>query len=374
MSAQPENSDQEVRSWLRGNGYAEVAASIDAIIDSWVKAGLRTRRNWWDVLAGGPDGRPRKVAGTVFPVLEAARVRQRRQVPRKTRTHQKIRAAKPVRSAARFARDVKPSAPEARPFLKWAGGKRQLLHEILPRLPEKFGTFHEPFAGGGALFFALRPTRAVLSDRNERLIRTYRGVKDNVEEVIDTLKTWRNNKRFFLKMRRRAIDMESDAQVAAWMIFLNKTGFNGLYRVNSRNLFNVPYGDNKKARLCNEDNLRACALALARADLRCENFDAVLERAKPRDVVYFDPPYVPLSVTSYFTAYTSHGFGVDEQVRLRDVALKLRRRGVFVLLSNSSAPAVRDLYSQFTCVPVAASRMVNSDPKGRGRVTELLIM
>jgi DNA adenine methylase len=354
------------------NGHADVAASIDSVMDSWVKRGIRTRRNWWDVLAGSPQGRERRVAGKVFPVLAAAQLRQRRRVTKNALTRRKVHIEKP-RSAARIAHDPEPVVPEARPFLKWAGGKRQLLHEILPRLPKEFGTFHEPFAGGGALFFALRPRTAVLSDRNERLIRAYQGIKHNVKDVIEILKTYRNNKRFFLEMRRRPIDKESDAHVAAWLIFLNKTGFNGLYRVNSRNLFNVPYGANKKARLCDEENLRACALALAGADLRCENFDAVLDRAKPRDVVYFDPPYVPLSVTSYFTAYTSHGFGMEEQVRLRDVALKLRKRNVFVLLSNSSAPAVSDLYSKFTCDPVSASRMVNSDPKGRGRVTEFLI-
>lgn len=343
-------------------------------MESWVKLGIRTRRNWWDVLAGSPRGRERRVAGKVFPVLAAAQLRQRRRVTKNALTQRKVHVEKPGRSAARIARDPEPVPPEARPFLKWAGGKRQLLHKILPRLPKEFGTFHEPFAGGGALFFALRPRTAVLSDRNERLIRAYRGIKYNVEEVIEILKTCRNNKRFFLKMRRRPIDEESDAHVAAWLIFLNKTGFNGLYRVNSRNQFNVPYGANKKARLCDEENLRACALALARADLRWENFDAVLERAKPHDVVYFDPPYVPLSVTSYFTAYTSHGFGAEDQKRLRDVALELRKREVFVMLSNSSAPAVRALYSEFTCLRVAASRMVNSDPKGRGRVTELLIM
>lgn len=355
------------------NGYPDVAASIEAVVRNWAEQGMKTRRNWWDVLAGGPEGRPRMVAGTVFPVLAAAQVRQRRKVTKNALARGNVRVARTERPAPRIPWQEAPTALEARPFLKWAGGKRQLLHEILPRLPKEFGAFHEPFAGGGALFFALRPRTAVLSDRNERLIRAYQGVRDNVEQVIDILRTCRNTKRFFLQMRRRRIDMESDAEVAAWMIFLNKTGFNGLYRVNSRNVYNVPYGDNKNARLCNEENLRACAQALAGADLKYENFDAVVERAKPGDLVYFDPPYVPLSVTSYFTAYTSHGFGMKEQMQLRDVALELRKRGVFVLLSNSSAPAVHDLYSAFTCIPVAASRKVNSDPKGRGRVTELLI-
>jgi DNA adenine methylase len=223
------------------------------------------------------------------------------------------------------------------------------------------------------LFFSLRPGRSVLSDRNERLIRCYEGVKRHPKKVIALLKAYRNEKRFYLSVRKQEIDKGSDVEVAAWLIYLNKTGYNGLYRVNSKNRFNVPYGDNKNARFCDEDNLRACAQALSSAELFWEDFTAVLGRAKRGDLVYFDPPYVPLSMTSYFTSYTALGFSMDDQIKLRDVALELKKRGVFVLVSNSSAPAVYELYADFERIPVAASRMVNSNPAGRGKVTELLI-
>lgn len=391
------NGIRDVRAWLRNHGYAHVAGLIDEAEAGWAHAGKRTRRNWWDILAGGNLGRPRRVGGIVFPVLAEAQKRQGLPVtanavpaiPRKPAPKAAGAAAgKPrgrkVGGAGRPIPGVTAGYPlgglsraargEARPFLKWAGGKRQLLREIVARLPEKFGTFHEPFVGGGAVFFALRPPMAVLADSNERLIRAYRGIKNDVEKVMALLRTYRNDRSFFLKMRRRPVDEGSDAEVAAWMIFLNKTGFNGLYRVNSKNLFNVPFGDNRNATLCDEPNLRACAAALAGADLRCEDFSQVLTRARPGDVVYFDPPYVPLSSTSFFTSYTTGGFGWEDQKRLRDVAFELHKKGVFVLLSNSSAPQVRKLYGPpFTCSPVAATRMVNSVASKRGPVIELLI-
>jgi len=262
-----------------------------------------------------------------------------------------------------------------RPFLKWVGGKRQLLAEISARLPIKFGAYHEPFVGGGALFFHLQPITASLSDQNERLIRGYTGIRNHVEDVIQILKRYRNEKPFYLDLRKKAIDAGTDAEVAAWLIFLNKAGFNGLYRVNSRNEFNVPFGDNPRAQICDENNLRACSEALKCAKIYCEDFAATLQRANRGDLVYFDPPYVPVSSTSYFTSYTSVGFGPDDQVRLRDVALALKQRGVHVILSNSSAGLVQDLYADpFTCVPVRASRRVNCDPSGRGMITEFLII
>jgi len=233
----------------------------------------------------------------------------------------------------------------------------------------------EPFLGGGAVFFHLHPKRAILSDRNERLIRAYQGIQLHVEDVIRILQTYKNEKAFYLALRKEPIDIKTDAEVAAWLIFLNKTGFNGLYRVNSRNIFNVPYGDNANATICDEDNLRACSHLLQGSDLHCEDFDEVLKRAKRGDLVYFDPPYAPVSETSYFTSYTSGGFGPNDQARLRDVALELKKRGVFVILSNSSSDSIQKLYSKgFTCIPVSASRLVNSKPEGRGKITELLIV
>ncbi len=261
-----------------------------------------------------------------------------------------------------------------RPFIKWAGGKRQLLSSLLRYAPRDAATYFEPFVGGGALFFALRPNRAVLADVNERLVRTYRGVRNNVEEVIKLLKGYPHTSTFFYKFREKEIDSASDAEVAAWFIYLNKTAFNGLYRVNRSNRYNVPYGRYANPNICDEPTLRACSVALADTELTVEDFEKVVENAKSGDFVYFDPPYVPLSVTSSFTSYSSAGFGVLEQKRLRDTALRLKQRGVQVLLSNSSSPLVRELYADgFELIEVSATRLVNSKATARGAIAELLI-
>ena len=276
---------------------------------------------------------------------------------------------------AELLESTAPGRVVPRPFCKWVGGKRQLLRRILPLVPEPFGVYHEPFVGGGALFFAVQPRRAHLSDVNERLVRTYRGIQRDVSNVVKRLARYPHDRVFFEKMRQRDVEaMAQDAEAAAWLIYLNKTGYNGLYRVNSKNRFNVPFGDNKNPQICDEKNLRACAEALEGAQVHCEDFAKVLERAAPGDFVYFDPPYVPLSVTSYFTSYTSGGFDMDDQRRLRDVALALKQKGVHVLLSNSSAPAVHELYKKgFTIHEVEANRNVNCKASGRGKITELLI-
>ena len=262
----------------------------------------------------------------------------------------------------------------ARPFLKWAGGKRQLLKELRAHVPQKIKTYHEPMVGGGAFFFDLKPRKAVLSDCNERLVRTFRGVRDSVEEVIAHLCSYPHSKPFFLEMRSRDIDSAPDAEVAAWMIYLNKTAFNGLYRVNSKDRFNVPFGRYEDPLICDAELLRACSKALDGKEINHEDFTAVLDGAKRGDFVYFDPPYVPLSDTSSFTSYTSGGFGMDDQRRLRDAAGKLKRRGVHVLLSNSSSPLVHQLYDEgFEHREVSARRAINSKGGLRGPVGELII-
>jgi DNA adenine methylase len=263
-----------------------------------------------------------------------------------------------------------------RPFVKWAGGKRQLLPELRRHVPELHGRYYEPFVGGGALFFELRPAAATLTDVNERLIRTYLGVRDDVERVIELLRSYEREHEaaFFYRLRDMDIDAETNAQVAAWFIYLNKVGFNGLYRVNRQNRFNVPFGRHKNPTICDEATLRACSAALAGATIEKADFEAAVAGAAPGDVVYFDPPYVPLSVTSSFTSYTSSGFDSRAQIRLRDLALDLKRRGVHVLLSNSSAEFVRELYNDgFTIAEVSATRLVNSKATGRGAITELVI-
>jgi DNA adenine methylase len=269
-------------------------------------------------------------------------------------------------------------APDAKPFLKWVGGKRQLLPQLVRHAPKpnEIGTYYEPFLGGGALFFHLRPARAVLSDSNARLIRAYQGLRDDVNGVIDRLKTYRHlhDKDFFLKMRGLKVDDQIDAGVAAWLIYLNRTAYNGLYRVNSRNLFNVPFGEYKNPMICDEENLQACARVLKGATkIEVRDFAEVVKDATQGDFVYFDPPYASLTNTSNFTDYTSEGFGDRDQIRLRDVAEDLKSRGVRVLVSNSSAKRVSEWYKKFKRVSVGARRSVNCKPGSRGLVQELLI-
>lgn len=261
-----------------------------------------------------------------------------------------------------------------RPFLKWAGGKRQLLPEIISQLPENRRTYHEPFLGGGALFFKLKPERAVLSDLNLRLVRTYRAVRDDVEGVIKALADCPNEKDFYLRMRARDIDAAGDIELAAWFIFLNKTGFNGLYRVNKKGGFNVPFGSYKNPTICDADNLRACSAVLLGVKILHTDFRHIEEMTEPRDFVYFDPPYVPISSTSSFTSYTRDGFTMEDQAELRDIARTLKRQRVHVLLSNSSVPAVHALYKDgFELREVYATRAINADATKRGKVAEALI-
>jgi DNA adenine methylase len=261
-----------------------------------------------------------------------------------------------------------------KPFIKWVGGKRQILHELRARLPAEFGTYHEPFLGGGALFFDLLPQRAQLSDTNERLVRTYRAVRDRVEDVIARLSACPHDRGFYYAARDIDVDALDDVGVATWFIYMNKTGFNGLYRVNKRGEYNVPFGDQTNPTICDADNLRACSAALRNALILNLSFEHVASAAKPGAFVYFDPPYVPLSTSSSFTAYTRSGFGPAEQAKLRDAARDMKARGVHVLLSNSSAPEVFELYRDgFEIETVGASRAINCKAEGRGKIAETLI-
>jgi DNA adenine methylase len=282
---------------------------------------------------------------------------------------------RPLASAAALSAAPSPPPPAPRrPFIKWVGGKRQLLPELTRYVPGQFRSYFEPFVGGGALFFELAPKQAVLADANERLIRTYIGVRDSVEEVISMLRDYPHDEKFFYELREKDVDSGTDAEMAAWFIYLNKIGFNGLYRVNRQNRFNVPFGRHRNPNICDAPTLRACSAALAGTELLVSDFESVVEKAVAGDLVYFDPPYVPLSATSSFTLYTSDGFGADAQLRLRDVALRLKQRGVHVLLSNSSAGFVRELYHpDFEVREVSATRLVNSNGARRGAITELVI-
>jgi DNA adenine methylase len=274
-------------------------------------------------------------------------------------------------------------AVTAHPFLKMVGGKTVLLPEILTRLPAKISTYYEPFVGGGAVFFALaaegRFKRAVIGDANRELMHTYFSLSCSSTAIIRSLKrhTKEHSEAHFYEVR--AIDKCSPVERAARMIYLNRTCFNGLYRVNKAGRFNVPFGRYTNPKICDEENLLAVAETLYRVpfeDYRVDyalDFEKTVLPAKRGDVVYMDPPYAPLSPTANFTTYTSGGFTLEDQTRLRDVAKNLVERGVHVLLSNSDTPLVRKLYRGFKIEEVQAPRRVNSKGGKRGNVGELLI-
>lgn len=277
----------------------------------------------------------------------------------------------------------------ARPFFKFAGGKTQLLSKLLARVPHRFGTYHEPFVGGGALFWSLasagRLDDARISDRNELLVRVYRGVREHVDDVVSRLSVLSIDHDVYYRMRAiHPSTLASDVEAAVWFVYLNKTGFNGLYRVNKKGFNNVPPGKFKSPpTICDEPNLRACSDILNKraADgsrairVLVQPFEDVLLVAKQGDLVYLDPPYPPLTETADFTAYTEFGFKWSDQERVRDVALELKKRGAFVVLSNSDQERVRELYAgdRFSIDSVEASRAINSKAGGRGPVGELII-
>lgn len=265
-----------------------------------------------------------------------------------------------------------------RPFLKWVGGKGQLVSQLIERAPAQFSTYHEPFMGGGAFFFALyraqRIEKAYLSDLNTELVDAYTAVRDQTDAVLARLASFRHTEKFFYALRKRNPQRMILVNRAARMIFLNKTCYNGLYRVNSKGRFNAPFGRYNKPKFRDPKNLYAVAEALADVSLQNQSFDTILENAQQGDFVYFDPPYVPLTTTANFTSYQRNGFGYDDQVRLRDVACELGQRGVKVMLSNSATDIVRDLYaSHFQINEVLARRAINSDPNKRGKLREFII-
>ncbi|MDX9719103.1 MAG: Dam family site-specific DNA-(adenine-N6)-methyltransferase [Myxococcota bacterium] len=268
--------------------------------------------------------------------------------------------------------------PKAQPFLKWAGGKRALLPELRKRVGKFPGRYFEAFLGGAALFFELAPRKAVLSDVNLRLVRCYRALRDDVEGLIGLLTehAQQHCKEHYYAVRALDVDRCSDVELAAWLIYLNHTCFNGLYRVNKSNRFNVPMGRYVNPTICNAPLLRACSTALKHCEIEHLDFQSLSERPRAGDVVYFDPPYVPLSASSSFTSYSQEGFTDADQVRLRDTALELKRRGVRVILSNAWAPRVLELYAPpaFRVSQVMVPRMVNSKASGRAPVPEALIV
>ena len=273
----------------------------------------------------------------------------------------------------------------ARPFLKWAGGKAKLAPLVAERAPERIGRYHEPFLGGGAVFFALREAGridgAALADGNAELIETWRAVRDDVEGVIAALeplaarylRTDWMERAFVYSEVRDDLRPRLPARKAARLLFLNKTCFNGLYRVNRKGRFNVPHGRYERPAILDAERLRDASRALAGVELRAEDFERACARAQPGDFVYLDPPYQPLSATSAFTQYTSADFGFADQQRLRDAFDGLTERGVPALLSNSAHPDVEELYRGYAIERVPMGRSINSNGAGRKPIDELLV-
>ncbi|MDR3337116.1 MAG: DNA adenine methylase [Treponema sp.] len=275
--------------------------------------------------------------------------------------------------------------PLIKPYLKWAGGKRQLLAEIKKCLPNdiKNYTYYEPFIGAGAVFFELQPKKAIINDFNTQLILTYTAIKENVEKLISILKDHKdkNNKEYFYKLRNSDRDIVkfeklTGTEKAARLIYLNKTCFNGLYRVNSQGLFNVPYGKYKNPVIYEEIVLRQISNYLNSNDISILNkdFEYAVLNAGRNAFIYFDPPYHSPDKTN-FTGYQADGFGEEEQRRLRDFIVKMTKQGAKCLLSNSDTDYIRELYNHkfFDIISVQAKRSINSDSAGRGNVNEVLI-
>lgn len=289
---------------------------------------------------------------------------------------------------------------QARPFIKWVGGKTQLLDEVRKALPRDFAsrqhvTYVEPFVGGGAVMFWILQAypnieRAVINDINPELICTYRVIKEKVEELIVELANIHDEyiplgaedrKAYFLEKRTR-FNTKRTAQVetAALFIFLNRTCFNGLYRVNSKGEFNVPHGKYANPRICDADNLRACSKVLQKVEILCGDFAETERYAGPDTLFYFDPPYKPITETSSFTSYAKEGFNDAEQIRLRDFCDQISTNKALFVASNSDPKNVNpsenffdNLYNHFIIKRVSAARMINSDASGRGAISELMI-
>ena len=272
------------------------------------------------------------------------------------------------------------------PVVKWVGGKRQLIDEIKSRIPKTFKTYYEPFFGGGAVLFALQPKKAVINDLNDSLIKTYKVIKDNSDELIASLSLHENTSDYFYEIRNEDLypetfNLKSDVEVASRLIYLNKTCFNGLFRVNSSGHFNTPFGNYKNPNIVNEPVIRAVSKYFNDNEITILNGDFAIacQEAQKGDFVYLDPPYDPVSDTASFTGYNAGGFGSEEQIRLRDLCVELDKRGVKFLLSNSATKFIIDLYeskefkSKITIDIVKAKRSINSNGNKRGEVDEVLI-
>jgi DNA adenine methylase len=273
---------------------------------------------------------------------------------------------------------------QARPFLKWVGGKAQLLSQFEQYYPKDFNNYFEPFIGGGALFFNLSPTKAHINDVNATLISAYKNIKNNPEEVMKILKKleteYKNGddeskKELFYKIREKFNYMpDSELKKSAYLIFLNKTCFNGMYRENSKGGFNTPFGKAKNPTILDRENILLVSKVLQHTKLTSVSFEKAVSEARKGDFVYFDPPYHPLTETAKFTSYHKDSFTKEDQLKLKDVFVELDKKGCYVMLSNSHTPFINDIYKKYRRETVMANRAINCKASGRGKIKELLIL
>lgn len=272
---------------------------------------------------------------------------------------------------------------KVKPFLKWPGGKRRVLPEIKKYIPEQYGTYYEGFIGGGAVLLDLLPVNARVSDVNSELIQSYQTIRDNVTEIIEALEKHAANHSLEHFMAVRALDrnIEGFANIdavtkTARMIYLNRTCFNGLYRVNSKNQFNSPFGKYENPKIVDRENLTALSawLKSSNVEFSDQGYKNTISLAGNDDFVYLDPPYIPLTETASFVSYTKDGFDIDDQIALRDMAVEIDDRGGYVLLSNSDTPQIRELYQDFHIEAINVKRSVGASSATRKAVGEVLVL
>jgi len=267
------------------------------------------------------------------------------------------------------------------PIVKWVGGKRQLLSEIKPLIPKRITTYVEPFLGGGAVLFDMQPKKAVINDYNSELINVYKIVKDNPVKLLELLEKHKENNNEDYYYNVRALDRDSrykmmtDEEKAARIIYLNKTCFNGLFRVNQAGQFNSPYGRYKNPNIVNKPAILAMSSYFNENEVKimCGDYKHSLKNLRKGAFVYFDPPYLPISSSSSFTGYTENGFTLENQIELRDQCDKLNERGIKFLLSNSDHEEIRELYKNYEIITIKARRSINSKGNKRGEINEVLI-
>ena len=276
----------------------------------------------------------------------------------------------------------------AKPFIKWVGGKSKLIPELEKYFPKKFNRYYEPFVGGGALFFQIKQNYDVrfssINDINKKLIIAYKQIQKNPKKIILLLKkienkykklSLSNQKDFFYEIREKYNKKNlNDITTTTYLIFLNKTCFNGMYRENSKGKYNIPFGDQKNPTICDEKNILAVSKSLKNTEITNLSFEQAVKKCKKGDFIYFDPPYYPINATSNFTSYHKNTFEPDEQEKLRDVFVSLTKKGCFVMLSNSNTEFIKKLYKNFNKYELYAARSINSKGSRRGKIKEIVVV